>query len=494
MAKNEVFRWRTNPATIGQYWLAKDVPKGAEVTLKPNEACVVLEDGRVIGVATQSRMEVNPQIGLLKKAFGGKQPNRSFLFVLLGPHDLLLKVKGRTADGEEAQGVIGMRVTIEREDAPRLLRLPAKGESTIHMGHLVRLLEAEVNNVAARDFMSRLTMDQLKNSPEAQEEIVSSIRSAMRKTLQDNGLSFNTCWASWTQTEYERVLKMQQDYELAAQKHALIEQGEQDEMERIYRTNARRLELDHKLKMGSLTQAAREEIATEIATIRASSDLDEARWQNAIDDWERRQAHRTQVMDAESEMQKKAQNDAIEMAKLQVEEQRIVRAADAEVADADAAREQKTRLDQIQAERESLAMRLDSSRAEMSLEHEKAQADMALRQDQTEFQQKMTETDFDREQRQLDAEAGRREQEFDSVQEAKRRRQLAESAKEGSRLDSHKDMSDKVLGVLGDIAGGGAASDDVKMEALKQLSELRKADVSGSKDAYIEDDSAKKKE
>ncbi len=494
MAKQEIFRWRNNPATIGQYWLAKDVPKNAEVILKPNEACVVLEDGRVIGVSTQARMEVNPKIGVLKKAFGGQQPNRSFLFILLGPHDLLLKVKGRTADGQEAAGIIGMRVTIEREDAPRLLRLPAKGESTIHNGHLSRLLEAELNNVAAKDFLSRLTMEQLRDSPEAQEEIVSSIRTSMRKTLQDNGLSFNACWASWAQPEYERVLKMQQDYELASQKQALIEQGEQDEMERIYRTSARQLELRHQLKMGSLTQEAREEIAAEIATIRASADVDDATWQNAITDWERRQAHRVQVMDAESEMQTKAQLDKIEMAKLRVEEQRIVRAGEGEVADEEAAREQRARLAAIQAERDSLSMRLDAAHAELELEQLKNQNQMNISQEQSKFEQEMTETNFDREQRQLDAEAKRREQEFSSVQEAKRRRKLAESAKEGARLDTHKEMSENVLGVLGDIAGGGNSSDDVKMEALKQLSQLRKADVDGSKDAYIEDDSSKKNE
>jgi hypothetical protein len=148
----------------------------------------------------------------------------------------------------------------------------------------------------------------------------------------------------------------------------------------------------------------------------------------------------------------------------------------------------------IQAERDSLGVRLDAAHAELELEQLKAQNQMNISQEKSKFEQEMTETNFDREQRQLDAEVERREQEFSSVQEAKRRRKLAESAKEGARLDSHKEMSENVLGVLGDIAAGGDASDDVKMEALKQLSQLRKADVDGSKDAYVEDASSKKNE
>ena len=38
------FRWRTNPTVIAHYMNDADVPRQAEVTLKPNEVCVVLEN------------------------------------------------------------------------------------------------------------------------------------------------------------------------------------------------------------------------------------------------------------------------------------------------------------------------------------------------------------------------------------------------------------------------------------------------------------------
>jgi hypothetical protein len=94
------YRWRTNPAVIARYVMGYEVPSGLEVTLKPNEACVVIEDGRIAGVATQQHMEVNPEVGLLGRLFGKNAPDRSFFFVFLGPHDLLFPLVFMMNDGE----------------------------------------------------------------------------------------------------------------------------------------------------------------------------------------------------------------------------------------------------------------------------------------------------------------------------------------------------------------------------------------------------------
>jgi hypothetical protein len=265
-------------------------------------------------------------------------------------------------------------------------------------------------------------------------------------------------------------------------------------MERIYRTSTRRLELNHKLNVATLTQREREAALSEIASIKVSAEVDEARWKNTVADWERKQTHRVDIAETESEMLIKVQLDAIEMAKLRVEEQRILRQTEDEGLEADAARGQAARLAEIQAEREALALRMEQQRAEVELEQVKARAELGLEQERVQFKDKMTEAEFDREQRLLDAEARRRAEDFDTVQKATRERQVDESRKEESRLETHKGMSDKVLGVLGDIAGGDTTSDEVKLEALKQLGDLRKTDVSGSKEAYIdESDGTKKK-
>ena len=75
---------------------------------------------------------------------------------------------------------------------------------------------------------------------------------------------------------------------------------------------------------------------------------------------------------------------------------------------------------------------------------------------------------------------------FEQVQARKRERMQLQNEQEQQRLEHHANGSKSTIAVLEDIA---ASSDDpaVKLEALKQLAELRKTDVAGQKDAYKDD-------
>jgi len=95
------FRWRTNPTVIAHYMNDADVPRQAEVTLKPNEVCVVLENGKIVGSVSQQHLQVNPEIGLFSKLFGKSNPIRSFMFAFTGPHTVLVQAKGIAANGDE---------------------------------------------------------------------------------------------------------------------------------------------------------------------------------------------------------------------------------------------------------------------------------------------------------------------------------------------------------------------------------------------------------
>ena len=72
---------------------------------------------------------------------------------------------------------------------------------------------------------------------------------------------------------------------------------------------------------------------------------------------------------------------------------------------------------------------------------------------------------------------------FEQVQAKKQERMRLDAEQEKQRLDQHAKSSENTISVLEKIAST-ATDPSVQMEALKQLAELRKADVGGQKDAY----------
>ena len=72
---------------------------------------------------------------------------------------------------------------------------------------------------------------------------------------------------------------------------------------------------------------------------------------------------------------------------------------------------------------------------------------------------------------------------FEQVQAKKQERMRLEAEREKERLNQHSKASENTISALENIASN-ATDPAVQMEALKQLAELRKTDVSGQKDAY----------
>ena len=75
---------------------------------------------------------------------------------------------------------------------------------------------------------------------------------------------------------------------------------------------------------------------------------------------------------------------------------------------------------------------------------------------------------------------------FEQVQAKKQERMRLKSEQEQQRLEQHNKGAQSTIDVLEKIAAS-STDPQVQMEALKQLAELRKSDVSGQKDAYKND-------
>ena len=403
------FRWRTNPTVVAQYMNDADVPRQAEVTLKPNEVCVVLENGKIVGSVSQQHLEVNPQIGLFSKLFGKTNPVRSFMFAFTGPHSILVQVRGISDNGDEINCLVTLKVEITRETATRLITFPAKGTMMVQRKDIAEILSPGVNSTVLQHLRG-LNADSMR-TVQANDDVMYAVKAALRGTLDEHGLTYRGGFITWSSTAAEQ--QMQQQHDLERLQLARNKESEQQaiELDHFVKNEQRKHEVNARMALVGVQAKEAAEMKLELERLKASGEFNLQQWrqQQEIDDQKAESARTKAIKDAEAN---------VEIAKLEAERQKTL------------------------------------ASVQKDAENDKMTRAMEM---------------------------------FEQVQARKRDRMQMKNEQEQQRLEQHTKASQSTIDVLEKIA---ANSDDpmVQMEALKQLAELRKADVVGQKDAYKNDD------
>ena len=399
------FRWRENPTVIAQYMLASKVPIQAEVTLKPNEICVVLENGKVVGSVSQQHMEVNPQVGMIGKLFGKQNPQRSFMFCFTGPHQIMVQVRGHSNQGDEINCLVSMKVEITRESAPRLLTFPAKGVVSVHASDIAKELTSIVQSKTI-SFLKEMNSEGMRTI-EVNEDLCFHLKSELRTSFDEYGLQHRGIHVIWSTTVAEQRLQNEKDLERIALSKEADSDRQELELNHLIQTEQRKHEINARLALVGVQAQHKAELEHELLKIENEGNLTFAQW-------------------VQNNKLAQAQNDA--------------------------SREEKLKDAQLDLEVSKLnsdKLRFEQTAHLEAKEHKKRRA-MEM---------------------------------FEQVQAKKQERMKLDAEQERERLDQHAKASENTIAVLEKIAST-ATDPMVQMEALKQLAELRKADVSGQKDAY----------
>ena len=403
------FRWRTNPTVIAQYMNDADVPREAEVTLKPNEVCVVLENGKIVGSVSQQHLQVNPEIGLFSKLFGKTNPVRSFMFAFTGPHSILVQVRGISEGGDEINCLVTLKIEVTRETATRLLTFPAKGTMMVQAKDIADILSPVVNSTALQH-LHGLNADSMR-TVQVNDDLMYAVKTALRGTLDEHGLTYRTGFVTWSSTAAEQQLQHQHDLERLQLARNKESEQQAVELDHFIRTEQRKHEVNARMALVGVQAKEAAEMKLELERLKASGEFNLQQWrqQQELDNEQAESERSKAIKDAET---------SVELAKLEAERQKAL------------------------------------GSVEKDAENDKMARAMEM---------------------------------FEQVQARKRDRMQIKNEQEQQRLDKHTKASQSTIDVLEKIA---ANSDDpqVQMEALKQLAELRKADVAGQKDAYKNDD------
>ena len=399
------FRWRENPTVIAQYMLASKVPIQAEVTLKPNEICVVLENGKVVGSVSKQHMEVNPQVGMIGKLFGKQNPQRSFMFCFTGPHQIMVQVRGQSNQGHEINCLVSMKVEITRESAPRLLTFPAKGVVSVHASDIAKELTSIVQSKTI-SFLKEMNSEGMRTI-EVNEDLCFHLKSELRSSFDEYGLQHRGIHVIWSTTVTEQKLQNEKDLERIALSKEADSDRQELELNHLIQTEQRKHEINARLALVGVQAQQKAELEHELLKLENEGNLTFAQWvqNNKLAQAQNDASREEKLKDAQLEL---------EVSRLDADKQRFEQTADLE-----------------------------------AKEHKKRRA-MEM---------------------------------FEQVQAKKQERMRIDAEQEKERLDQHAKASENTISVLEKIAS--TATDPlVQMEALKQLAELRKADVGGQKDAY----------
>lgn len=402
------FRWRTNPTVIAQYMTDAAIPRKSEVTLKPNEVCVVLENGKIVGSVSQQHMEVNPEIGLFSKIFGRTNPIRSFMFAFTGPHTILVQVRGIAENGDEINCLVSVKVGITRESATRLITFPAKGKMMIQAKEIAELISPAVSSTTLQH-LHGLNSHEMR-TVKVNDDVMFGVKSALRNTLDEHGLVFINGFITWSSTAAEQQLQQQHDLERLQNNLDYESEQQAIELDNLIKNEQRKHEVNARMALVGVQATEAAEMKLELERLEKTGVFNLQKWkqEQKLRDSQAQSARENAIKDAEAN---------VEVAKLEAERQNVLRSVEKEAA--------------------------------------QDKMDKAM-------------------------------QMFEQVQARKRDRMELNKEHEQQRLDMHNKASQSSIEVLEKIA---STSDDpmVQMEALKQLAELRKADVAGQKDAYKND-------
>jgi hypothetical protein len=386
-----------------------DVPRQAEVTLKPNEVCVVLENGKIVGSVSQLHLQVNPEIGLFSKLFGKTNPVRSFMFAFTGPHSILVQIRGISESGDEINCLVTLKVEVTRETATRLIIFPAKGTMMVQAKDIAEILSPVINSTALQHLRG-LNADSMR-TVQVNDDVMYALKTALRGTLNEHGLAYRSGFITWSSTAAEQQLQHQHDLERL--QFARNKESEQQliELDHFVKNEQRKHEVNARMALVGVQAKEAAEMKLELERLKASGEFNVQQWrqQQELHDEQAESSRSNAIKDAET---------SVELANLEAERQNAL------------------------------------ASVQKDAENEKKNRAMEM---------------------------------FEQVQARKRERMQIKNEQEQQRLEQHTKASKSTIDVLEKIA---ANSDDpmVQMEALKQLAELRKADVTGQKDAYKSDD------
>ena len=271
-------RWRDSPEVIArmidsgsiQSWSVKNI------VLKPNETCVIMADGKIQDILSETVLK--NYVGGFTRWLGSKMglgsSDHKLIFAMTGPFDLLFMMEGATADGGKINGMLNMRLQIQRDDVPKLVNIFANSGRELNRGFFVKMYETEIMSRVVIPLLSKQADINAVRSPDFADMIEMAVRAEMRGSFDQYGITMLRAFAVVNETDLEKLQAYTQQTKVMAARADLVNETALDAINRQQTLTLARIEAEANLAKAKARGEVEVALESELLELRKQ----EAEW------------------------------------------------------------------------------------------------------------------------------------------------------------------------------------------------------------------------
>ncbi|MDP7329185.1 MAG: hypothetical protein QF612_05005 [Candidatus Thalassarchaeaceae archaeon] len=244
-------RWRDSPEVIARMIDSGSIKSWSvkNIVLKPNETCVIMADGKIQDILSETVLK--NYVGGFTRWLGSKiglgSSDHKLIFAMTGPFDLLFKMEGATADGGKINGMLNMRLQIQRDDVPKLVNIFANSGRELNRGFFVKMYETEIMSRVVIPLLSKQADINAVRSADFADMIEMAVRAEMRGSFDQYGITMLRAFAVVNETDLEKLQAYTQRTKVMAARADLVNETALDAINRQQTLTLARIEAEANL-------------------------------------------------------------------------------------------------------------------------------------------------------------------------------------------------------------------------------------------------------
>jgi hypothetical protein len=210
-----IWRWRENPNVIAHLIPEKAI-KGLikrDVVLNPGEAALLIKDGKVEDVVTQTRLKrIGGGFGNWWTRYWGHESGTELLFLNTTPIDIEIPIDDKTGlttkDRQKMYGKTTIRFQFLQEDVPKIINLMER-KPLLTKNKLTSRIHDELISMVFSNEIAKHDAEEFHGNVAIIKDMETTASVEMRKTFGIWGLHLLKMYTVWGKTAYDELKEYQ---------------------------------------------------------------------------------------------------------------------------------------------------------------------------------------------------------------------------------------------------------------------------------------------